>query len=227
MARTSGRGSERWDALPRVRIGPIRCNNKAVRMNHKARESGTLRMVAMVGATGAQHAIPIILSGLSDTFTAPILVVISMPEQYVNRFATYFARTSRLPIVVAEEGQVPQPGTVYVEGTDRRLLLDRGQLRFAEREPRVYDTMATLFRSMARELGSGAVAVILSGLGEHCEEGMRSVRDVGGHTIAQDERSSIVYGMARWAVESGAVCESLPVHEIAPRLAALAMQRVQ
>jgi two-component system, chemotaxis family, protein-glutamate methylesterase/glutaminase len=190
-------------------------------MGHPSRESGTPRIVGIVGASGAQHALPIILSGLPDKFSVPILVVIGMPDSNVDHFATYLTRTSRLPIVVAEDGQVPQPGTVYVAGTERRLLLEQGRLRFARREPKVFDTMATLFRTMARELGPGAVAVILSGLGENCGEGMKAVRDAGGHTIAQDERTSMVYGMARRAVESGAVCESLPVQEIAPRLAAL------
>jgi two-component system chemotaxis response regulator CheB len=196
-------------------------------MGHPSRKLGTRRMVAIVGATGVLPALPIILGGLPDTFPLPILAVISMPDQFADPFAANLTRTSRLPVAVAEDGAAPKPGTVYVAGTDRRLLLDRGQLRFARREPRVFDTMAALFRSMARELGAGAVAVILSGMGEHCEEGLRAVCDAGGHTIAQDEQTSIVYGMARWAVESGAVCELLPLQAIAPTLAALAMEGVQ
>jgi two-component system chemotaxis response regulator CheB len=196
-------------------------------MGHHLRGVNMPRMVGIVGASGAQIALPTILSGLPESFPLPILFLMAMPDEFVDRFVMSLTPASRLPVVRAEEGQVPQPGTVYVAGTSRRLLLEQGGLRFVGCEPRVYDTMATLFRSMARELGSGAVAVILSGLGEHCEEGMRAVRDAGGHTIAQDERTSMVYGMARWAVESGAVCESLPVQEIAPRLAALAMQGVQ
>ena len=183
-------------------------------------------MVVMVGATGAQDAVPIILSGLPNTFALPVLVVISMPEQNVPLFARHFERTSRLPIVIAEDGQVPQPGTVSLAGTDRRLLLERGRLRFVERESMRHDTMATLFRTMARELGAGAIAVVLSGLGEHCEEGLRSIREAGGYTMAQDEPTSVIYGMGRRAVESGAVCESRPLQEIAPWLASLAMQGV-
>lgn len=196
-------------------------------MDHQAWEPSTRRMVAMVGATGAQDAVPIILSGLPDTFALPVLVVISMPEQNVPLFARHFDRTSRLQIVIAEDGQVPRPGMVYTAGTDRRLMLERGRLRFAEREPMLHDTMDTLFWTMARELGAGAIAVILSGMGEHCEEGMRSIRDAGGYTMAQDEPTSVIYGMGRRAVESGAVCESRPLQEIAPRLIALAMQGVQ
>jgi two-component system chemotaxis response regulator CheB len=184
-------------------------------------------MVGIVGASGAQVAVPIILSGLAETFPLPIIIVISMPRKNVDFFITHFTRTSRLPVVVAEEGQVPQPGTVYVAATDRRLHLEQERLRCVAGDPKVRDTMATLFLSMARELGPGAVAVILSGLGENCAEGMKAVRDAGGHTIAQDQQTSMVYGMARRAVELGAICESLPVGEIAPRLAALVRQGAQ
>jgi two-component system, chemotaxis family, protein-glutamate methylesterase/glutaminase len=75
---------------------------------------------------------------------------------------------------------------------------------------------------MARDQGSRAVAIILSGLGQDGAEGLKDVRDAGGHTIVQDESTSIVFEMARSAVALNAACESLPVHEIAPRLVALA-----
>ncbi len=193
-------------------------------MGHQSQESGVPHMVAIVGATGGPDALAIILSGLPDTFSVPIVVVISMPDENVDWFVRYASQTSRLPIVVVGDGQVPQPGTVHVAGTDRRLLLEQGRLRFAELEPKVCDTMPTLFRTMARELGPGAVAVILSGMGENCGEAMKAVRDADGHTIAQDKQTSLVYGMARRAVEFGGVGESLPVQEIAPRLAALTTQ---
>jgi two-component system, chemotaxis family, protein-glutamate methylesterase/glutaminase len=75
---------------------------------------------------------------------------------------------------------------------------------------------------MARDQGSRAVAIILSGLGQDGAEGMKEVRDAGGHTIIQDESTSIMFETARRAVALDAACESLPVQEIAPRLVALA-----
>ncbi len=75
-----------------------------------------------------------------------------------------------------------------------------------------------LFRSMARDVGSGALAVILTGMGSDGAEGMKEVHDAGGYTIVQDRSTSVVYGTADFGVQLNAVCESLPIHEIAPRL---------
>jgi two-component system chemotaxis response regulator CheB len=154
-------------------------------------------MVGIVGASGVQHATPIILSGLPGDFPTPLLVVAAMPDEFTDRFVTYLATKSALPVARAEDGQVPRPGNVYVAGTDPYLLLDAGRLRFHERGPRAYDAKNALFRSMARELGSRAIAVILTGMGTDGAEGMKAVRDAGGHTIAQDEATSLVYGMPR------------------------------
>jgi two-component system chemotaxis response regulator CheB len=195
-------------------------------VEHQSGLVTTPRMVAIVGAAGAQYALPVILRGLPITFAPPILAVIACHVDFVDRLAKQLVRTSRLPVVVAEDGLVPQSGTFYLAGTERRLTLERGRLKFTPCDPGVRDSMATFLGSMARELGPGAMAVILSGLGERCEMGMKSVRDAGGFTIAQDEATSVVYGMARWAVQSGAICESLPVQEIAPRLTTLAERTV-
>jgi two-component system, chemotaxis family, protein-glutamate methylesterase/glutaminase len=71
---------------------------------------------------------------------------------------------------------------------------------------------------MARDVGPGALAVILTGMGDDGSEGMKEVRDAGGYTIVQDSATSAVYGTAKLAVQLNAACESLPILEIAPRL---------
>jgi chemotaxis response regulator CheB len=86
-------------------------------------------------------------------------------------------------------------------------------------------TMDLLFGSMAREQGSGAVAVILTGMGADGAAGMKKVREAGGYTIAQDWATSVVYSKARFAVKLDAVCESLPLEQIAPRLLELVEPR--
>ena len=76
----------------------------------------------------------------------------------------------------------------------------------------------TLFRSMARELGPRAVAVILTGMGVDGAEGMKEVHDSGGYTVTQDESTSLIYGTPRCAVRLNAAHESLALQEIAPKL---------
>lgn len=146
------------------------------------------------------------------------VVVVAMLDDFVSAFASRLAEKSQLPVAVAEDGRMPEAGNVYVAGAERLLLIEQGRLRFAQREPRVYNTMDLLFRSMARELGSGAVAVILTGMGADGAAGMKEVRDAGGHTIVQDEATSLVYGTARVAARLNAACETLPLERIAPRL---------
>jgi two-component system chemotaxis response regulator CheB len=191
-------------------------------MDHHSRKTVAPRMVGMVAATGAYQALPVILNGLPGEFPLPVLIVLSMPEIFVNDFVARLAERCRLPVAAAEDGQVPEPGKVYVAGTERHLIIEQGRLRFAECEPGVYNTMDVLFRSMARELGPGAVAVVLTGMGPDGAKGMKEIRDVGGYTIAQDEATSIVYHKARFAVGLNAVCESLPLEGIASRLLELA-----
>jgi two-component system chemotaxis response regulator CheB len=78
--------------------------------------------------------------------------------------------------------------------------------------------MDLLFRSMVREQGPGAVAVVLTGMGSDGAAGMKEVRDAGGYTIAQDQATSLVDLKARYAVQLDAVSESLPLERIAPRV---------
>ena len=190
-------------------------------MDPQPLQPGPGRMVAMVAASGAVQAVPTILSMLPNDFTAPIVVIVAMPDMNVGIVTSQFAEKSRLPVAAAEEGQILGPGKVYVAGTDRRLLIEQGRLRFTQREPRVFDTMDSFLRSMARVQGTGAVAVVLSGMGLDGVAGIKEIRDAGGYTIAQDQATSLVYVKARHAVQLGAVCETLPLERIAPRLVEL------
>ena len=142
-----------------------------------------------------------------------------MPDCNVNDFVSRISDKSSLLVIAAEDGQVPEPGKVYVAGTERYLLIEQGRFRFSERAaPTNDDVMDVLFRSMAQELGMGAVAVVLTGMGADGADGMKSVRESGGYTIAEDEPTSLVYTKPRFVVRINAVRESLPLQGIAPRL---------
>ena len=74
---------------------------------------------------------------------------------------------------------------------------------------------------MARSLGANCLGVLLTGMGEDGAAGLRAVREAGGYTIAEDETTAVVYGMPAAAVNMGAVCESMPLDDIAPRVTQL------
>jgi two-component system, chemotaxis family, protein-glutamate methylesterase/glutaminase len=114
-----------------------------------------------------------------------------------------------------------QPGVVYVAPDDRHLGVTRGWPRPARGEPPVsgFRPSATyLFESAAREFGPGLVAVILTGMGSDGADGLLVAHAAGAYVIAQDETTSIVYGMAQEAVRRGAVDVIVPLAQIAPRL---------
>jgi two-component system chemotaxis response regulator CheB len=190
-------------------------------MDRPSREQATRRVIGIVAGSGGPQALVEILAGLPGNFALPILVVQPMPDQNLGSYIAWIARKCPIPVTAAMDRQVPEPGKVYVAGTDHNLLIEQGNLRLIEREDRIYDPKDVLFRSMARDLGAGSIAVVLTGMGRDGAQGMKEVRDAGGYTIAQDEFTSRVYSTPRFAVEINAACESLPLKEIAPRLLTL------
>jgi two-component system, chemotaxis family, protein-glutamate methylesterase/glutaminase len=192
-------------------------------METLSRKLAAPRLIGIVSATGGITAVPESLGGLPPEFPVPIFIIPSIHSYYLSGLAARLDLKCRLQVIVAEDGQIPEPGTVYVaSGTSCLLTVQQGLLRL-ERGESVYEREPknALFRSMAREVGSGALAVILTGMGADGAQGMKEVRDAGGYTIVQDRATSLVYGTAKFADGLNAVCESLPIQEIAPRLVAL------
>jgi two-component system chemotaxis response regulator CheB len=195
--------------------------NKGNEMDQPSRKPGAPGLIGIVSSTGGFEALVEILGNLPQEFPMPIVLLPSIHPDYVEPLAARLDAKGPLHVTVAKDGQVPEPGHVYVAALDPCLLTVQGRLRFEAGNPdykrRPKDA---LFRSMAQDKGSGAIAVILSGLGMDGADGMKEVREAGGYTIVQNESTSVVYG-GRYAVERNAACESLPIQEIAPTLVAL------
>jgi two-component system chemotaxis response regulator CheB len=188
-------------------------------MDQSSRQPGAPCLIGIVASTGGPEALGEILGGLPPNFSVPILVVQSIHPDYLGKLITRLNDRCLLPIIAAQDGQMPEPGWVYVASDDPCLLVVQGRLRLERGEPRSNrDPKSTLFRSMARDQGSGAVAVILTGMGTDGAEGMKAVRDAGGYTIVQDRSTSVVYGPANVAVRLDAACESLQLQGIAHKL---------
>ncbi len=189
-------------------------------MNVPSPDERTCRLIGIVAATGGPQALAEILGVLPRDFPVPIVISLTLVPSFVEELAARLNQHARLEVVAVKDETVPAPGKIYVSAGDPYVELVQGRLRF---RPSGRDDQAknVLFRSMAQELGPGAVAVILSGMGSDGAEGMKVVRDAGGFTIAQDKATSVIYGIAGFAVELDAVCESLPIQEIGPRLLSL------
>jgi two-component system chemotaxis response regulator CheB len=123
--------------------------------------------------------------------------------------------------VVARDGEIPRPGSVYFPQEDTHLVVDRnGQLQASSEAPLGghRPSVTVTFRSVAEHYGDAAIGVLLTGMGRDGGEGMQAMAQAGALTIAQDEASCVIFGMPKDAVERGAARAVLPLDGIARAL---------
>jgi two-component system chemotaxis response regulator CheB len=181
------------------------------------------RAVGVVASTGGPPALARILAGLPVGFPAAILVVQHIATGFEVGLVHWLARQTPLTVKLAEHGEPLRTGTVYLAPERRHLTALVGTV-FLDDGPAVRGfrpSGTTLLQALAREYGPAATGVILTGMGDDGADGLRSVREAGGGTIAQGQGSCVVFGMPREAIERGAAAETLELEEIAPALVRL------
>jgi two-component system chemotaxis response regulator CheB len=185
----------------------------------------TDQIVAIGASTGGTEAIRRVLERLPPD--APGIVISQhIPKAFSAPFAARLNASSQLTVQEAEDGALILPGHAYIAPGDRHLLVERNGARYccrlSDEAPvnRHRPSVDVLFRSVAEQVGQNAVGVILTGMGADGARGLRLMRDRGALTIAQDEKSSVVWGMPGAAVALGAVERVLPVDQIAEGLVA-------
>jgi two-component system chemotaxis response regulator CheB len=186
-------------------------------------------VVAIGASTGGPQVLLRILSALPASFPAPILVVQHIADGFVSGMVEWLRPQCRLPIQLAVSGvQVGVPG-VYVAPTGHHLVVRRRAMTLTDEPPiSGHRPSATaLFRSVAREYGRKAVGILLTGMGDDGALGLRDMKLAGSITVAQDEASSVVFGMPAVAVELGAADHVLPPVRIAEVLLELVGSREQ
>ncbi len=180
-----------------------------------------LRLVAIAASTGGPAALQRILATLPRDFAVPILVVQHIATGFVPGLVDWLSASCNLRVKVAEHGERLVERTVLLAPDDRQLGVTRdGRVVVADAPPvNGFRPSGTyLFSAAAQAYGPGVAAVILTGMGIDGVEGLKAVRAAGGRVLAQDESSSVVYGMPGEAVAAGVVDAVLGVDEIAPRL---------
>ncbi len=179
------------------------------------------RVIAIAASTGGPAALNRIFSELPGDFPVPILVVQQMAKGFVAGCVAWMNENSSLRIKVAEEGERPEPGTVYLSGESAHLgVSDQSTLFYSPAEPIVtYRPSGTfLFESAAKVYGSSTLALVLTGMGVDGAAGLNAVKKAGGWIMAQDQESSAFFGMPEAAIKTGCVNLVLPLPEIAPLL---------
>lgn len=172
------------------------------------------RIVAIGASTGGPDALSNVLAALPLNFPAAVLIAQHIGAEYADGLCERLASKCRLPVRTAKDGDGPMPGVVYLAATNDHLELGpRLRLRYtAQPSSTPYrPSVDVLFESLAAYCPRIGVAVLLTGMGNDGAAGLRRLRSLGWHTIAQDESTCVVYGMPKAAVERQAAIEVLPL----------------
>jgi two-component system chemotaxis response regulator CheB len=173
-------------------------------------------VVAIAASTGGPGALATVLSGLAG-LAAPVLVVQHLNPDFTAGLVEWMARASVLPVSLAEHGQTPRPGRVYIAPGETHLRLSAGFRLDLDPAPKTLHRPSAdeLLCSVAKNAGAAATGVVLTGMGDDGAKGLLAVHLRGGRTLAQDEESCAVFGMPAAARRLGAVTEMLPPAELA------------
>ncbi|MGC9195719.1 MAG: chemotaxis response regulator protein-glutamate methylesterase [Syntrophobacteraceae bacterium] len=178
-------------------------------------------LVVLGASTGGPAALADVLSALPANIEAGFVIVQHVDEAFSAGLAEWLNGQTRLEVVLAAEGICPQAGKVYLAASNDHLILNAGHVFAYTAEPCDYPfrpSIDTFFMSAALQWPRAGVAALLTGMGKDGAAGLRALRDKGWHTIAQDEQTSVVYGMPKAAREVEAAVEILPIQEIAPSI---------
>ena len=180
----------------------------------------TERIVALGASTGGTEAIKEVLMYLPAE-TPGMVITQHIPEAFSGPFARRMDSISAMTVCEAQDGQHILPGHIYIAPGNRHLLVARDGTRYVCRlhngSPvnRHRPSVDVLFRSVAQHVGPNAVGVLLTGMGDDGARGLKEMHEAGAYTLAQDEKTSVVWGMPGQAVKLGGVDEVLPLGEVA------------
>jgi len=175
-------------------------------------------LVAIGASTGGPRALADLLSGLPADLGAALVIVQHVDAQFGRGLADWLDSQTPLKVEAAREGARPEAGKVLLAVTDDHLVLGADMAVHYIPEPQDYPyrpSVNAFFASLVRHWPRRDMAALLTGMGRDGAQGLAALRKAGWHTIAQDEKSSVVYGMPAAAAELDAAVEILPIKEIA------------
>lgn len=175
-------------------------------------------LVVIGASTGGPQALSTILGTLSPDLAAAIVIIQHVDARLAGGLAQWLAVQTRRSVAIAKEGDHLQIGSILVAGTNDHLTVTAERTLHYTPDPvdcPYRPSVDAFFASAAAHWRGPATAVLLTGMGRDGADGLLRLRQAGWHTIAQDEATSVVYGMPRVAAERQAAVEVLPIEKIA------------
>jgi two-component system chemotaxis response regulator CheB len=215
VQKVTGAASSRPQAL-----APIRADQSSRPIHMTLPPTGP-RLAIIAISTGGPAALSRVIPALPSNLRVAVLVIQHMPAQFTAALAERLDGLSALRVREAEDGDLPRPGLVLIAPGGRHVEFDeRGAIRLTDGPP-VHGCRPAAdptMKAAAQIYGRRAIAVVMTGMGRDGAEGLRAIKTADGRTMAQDEATSVIFGMPRAAINTGRVDEVSPLDEIADRL---------
>ncbi len=183
----------------------------------------TEKLIAIGASTGGTQAIERVLTQFPHN--APGTVIVQhMPEHFTRSFADRLNGLCAMEVREAQDNDTVIPGVALIAPGNYHMILRRSGARYyvqVKTGPLVHHqrpAVEVLFKSVAKYAGANAIGVILTGMGADGADGLLEMRKAGAYTIAQDQATSVVYGMPAEAAKRGGACDILPLDKVAPRV---------
>lgn len=193
--------------------------DKASALNYKTAQAASSKIIAIGASTGGTEALKEVLSQIPKN--APGIVIVQhMPEMFTKYFAERLNNLSAIDVVEAEDGMCAAPGTALIAPGNYQMEIQKNGLKYhariykGERVNRHRPSVDVLFNSVSNCVGSNAVGVIMTGMGDDGAQGLLNMKMAGANTIAQDEESCVVFGMPKEAIRLGAADTVVSLSEI-------------
>ena len=195
------------------------------REGRQKNSAGPIDVVAIASSTGGPNALRDVLQALPQDLNVPVLIVQHMPKMFTKLLAERLNRSCRINVQQAYTGAVVRPGDVWIAPGDSHMIVERqgAEIKLATNdappENSCRPSADVLFRSIAHVFGGQSLAVVLTGMGKDGLDGSRCMSKKGAFVIAQDERSSVVWGMPRAVTEAGVADKVMPLSDIGREIA--------
>jgi two-component system, chemotaxis family, protein-glutamate methylesterase/glutaminase len=215
---------EKVKGLARLRRRAVFAAHETVTLRLRPAPIIPARLLAIGSSTGGPQALFTFVQGLGRTLKVPVVLTQHMPATFMPILAEHIAKIGAMPCAEAKDGELLQAGRIYLAPGDRHLMVEAApgglKARLSSDAPENFcrPSVDPMLRSAALACGGRVLVAMLTGMGQDGLVGTRHVVDAGGGAVAQDEATSVVWGMPGAVAQAGLCQAVLPLQRIAPKL---------